>query len=112
MASSSADRPYVKIYLHTPQHANASSSVVEATGHLVSNVSTNRTVDGSVNINGSSRMEVSERRDVMLSFLLEAYPPITEHHWTTPKHLISDNDTVYEESFTSDGYRLALNIIW
>uniref|UniRef100_A0A673BT80 receptor protein-tyrosine kinase n=1 Tax=Sphaeramia orbicularis TaxID=375764 RepID=A0A673BT80_9TELE len=102
------DRPYLKIYLHVPQHANASSSVVEANGHLVSNVSTNKTVDGTVNrvhINGSSRLEVSDGRDVMLSFLLEAYPPITEHHWMTPKHVTSDNDTVYEESYISDGYR-------
>ncbi|XP_030010098.1 macrophage colony-stimulating factor 1 receptor 2 [Sphaeramia orbicularis] len=108
------DRPYLKIYLHVPQHANASSSVVEANGHLVSNVSTNKTVDGTVNrvhINGSSRLEVSDGRDVMLSFLLEAYPPITEHHWMTPKHVTSDNDTVYEESYISDGYRLEARLL-
>uniref|UniRef100_A0A673BV15 receptor protein-tyrosine kinase n=1 Tax=Sphaeramia orbicularis TaxID=375764 RepID=A0A673BV15_9TELE len=84
---------------------------VIANGHLVSNVSTNKTVDGTVNrvhINGSSRLEVSDGRDVMLSFLLEAYPPITEHHWMTPKHVTSDNDTVYEESYISDGYRSVL----
>uniref|UniRef100_A0A673BWM4 receptor protein-tyrosine kinase n=1 Tax=Sphaeramia orbicularis TaxID=375764 RepID=A0A673BWM4_9TELE len=90
------------------------SSVVEANGHLVSNVSTNKTVDGTVNrvhINGSSRLEVSDGRDVMLSFLLEAYPPITEHHWMTPKHVTSDNDTVYEESYISDGYRLEARLL-
>uniref|UniRef100_A0A673BV10 receptor protein-tyrosine kinase n=1 Tax=Sphaeramia orbicularis TaxID=375764 RepID=A0A673BV10_9TELE len=84
------------------------AGVATATTHLTV------IVDGTVNrvhINGSSRLEVSDGRDVMLSFLLEAYPPITEHHWMTPKHVTSDNDTVYEESYISDGYRLEARLL-
>lgn len=93
--------------------ANVSSSsmeIMEANGELVSNISTNRMeVNGAsnANINGGSIVEVYEDRDVMLTFVMEAYPPIRFQRWMTPTHVNSNNNTVYQESYTVNGYRLA-----
>lgn len=53
----------------------------------------------------NSTVEVYEGRDVTLTFIIEAYPPIRSQHWTTPAH--SHNNTVYRVSYTANGYRLA-----
>lgn len=91
--------------------ANISSSSLEVNGELIANVSNNgMDVNGasSANISGSSIVEVYEGRDVMLTFKTEAYPPIRNQHWTTPTHVNNDNNnTVYQESYTANGYRLA-----
>ncbi|XP_053188038.1 macrophage colony-stimulating factor 1 receptor 2 [Scomber japonicus] len=118
------DRPYLKIYLQ--QHANANTRTMEVNGalvanassmsmegerdanissmsmegerELVANVSTNR----NANISSTSRTEVYEAQDVMLTFGMEAYPPIRSQHWVTPTHV---NNTVYQESYTTNGCR-------
>lgn len=64
-------------------------------------------IAGSMNISGSSRVEVYEGQDVTLTFVIEAYPPIRKQEWTTPTHTSSNNNTVYQESYTANGYRLA-----
>uniref|UniRef100_A0A669BQK5 receptor protein-tyrosine kinase n=1 Tax=Oreochromis niloticus TaxID=8128 RepID=A0A669BQK5_ORENI len=68
----------------------------------VTNVSAYRA--SSAKINGSSRVEVYEGRDVALTFLLNAYPPITCQLWTTPTHLINNDSTVYQESYAANSY--------
>ncbi|CAK6981350.1 macrophage colony-stimulating factor 1 receptor 2 [Scomber scombrus] len=76
--------------------ANVSSMSME--GELVANVSTNT----NTNISSSSKTEVNEAQDVMLTFVMEAYPPIRNQRWVTPTHV---NNTVYQESYTANGYR-------
>lgn len=68
---------------------------------MITNDSDTRT--GSANVSGSRRMEVHEGCDVALTFLLEAYPPITSQHWTTPTH--NNDSMVYQESYTANSYR-------
>lgn len=69
----------------------------------ITNVSAYRA--SSAKVNGSSRVEVYEGRDVALTFLLKAYPPITSQRWTTPTHLINNDSTVYQESYAANSYR-------
>ncbi|XP_051250737.1 macrophage colony-stimulating factor 1 receptor 2 [Dicentrarchus labrax] len=85
--------------------ANISSGSLEVNRELIVNVSTKRLdVNGasSANVSGSSTVEVYEGRDVMLTFVIESYPPIRKQHWTTPAKI---NNTVYEESYTANGHR-------
>ncbi|XP_008303175.1 macrophage colony-stimulating factor 1 receptor 2-like [Stegastes partitus] len=117
------DRPYLRVYLLPVQHANANTrtaqvsrdrftnitrSSLDANGELMANVCTEGThVNGtsSFNISSSTRVEAYEGRDVMLTFVMEAYPPIRSQRWTTPKPITNDNTTVYQESYTTNGYR-------
>uniref|UniRef100_A0A3P8NC23 receptor protein-tyrosine kinase n=1 Tax=Astatotilapia calliptera TaxID=8154 RepID=A0A3P8NC23_ASTCA len=106
------ERPYLRIYLQTSEH-------VQVRGHLpaadeiqvnvsggslepITNVSAYRA--SSAKVNGSSRVEAHEGRDVALTFLLKAYPPITSQRWTTPTHLINNDSTVYQESYAANSY--------
>lgn len=92
--------------------ANVSSMPM---AELIANISTDR-MDGNevnrTNISGSSRVEVYEDQDVMLTFVMEAYPPIRNQHWTTPTNVNNDNKTVYVESYVANGYRLVLSDIY
>ncbi|CAL8362120.1 unnamed protein product [Lota lota] len=80
------DAPYLRVYRQPVQQANVST--VQMTKKLVVDASTNRTFS-SGGANGSavaeaSVVEVWEGRDVILSFLTEAYPPLRHHQWDTP----------------------------
>lgn len=90
--------------------ANFSSGLLEINGELISNINSSR-MDvikfSGANISGSSRVEVYEGRDVMLTFVIEAYPPIRSQSWTTPAHVRNYNNTVYQETYTANSYRLA-----
>lgn len=107
------NRPYLRIYLWINEDVQVRGHLSAAdelqvnvdSGSLepIANASANRT--SSANVSGSSRVEVDEGRDVALTFLLEAYPPITSQHWTTPTHIINNDSTVYQESYTANGYR-------
>ncbi|KAM6983423.1 macrophage colony-stimulating factor 1 receptor 2 [Tautogolabrus adspersus] len=138
------DRPYLKIYLLPVQQANTkakaaygelltnisntpmeeqakleakkNSSLLEANGKLVANVSANRKyVNGakSPKVSGSRKVEVYEGQDVILTFVTEAYPPIKNLHWTTPTHVNknNNNNTVYQESYTVSSYRSEANLL-
>lgn len=88
-----------------------SSSSLEVNGELIANVSNNgMNVNGasSANISGSSIVKVYEGRDVMLTFVMEVYPPIRNQRWMTPTHVNNNNNnTVYQESYAANGCRLA-----
>ncbi|XP_067465187.1 macrophage colony-stimulating factor 1 receptor 2 [Thunnus thynnus] len=129
------DHPYLRIYLQ--QHAgalvanissmslevegeidtnisNSSMEVMEAKRELVANVSTNRMeLNGAsnANISSSSRVEVYESQDVMLTFVMEAYPPIKNQRWMTPTHVNNNNNTVYQERYTTNGYRSEASLL-
>lgn len=88
---------------------NISSGSLDVNGEMIANVSHERThVNSAIsaNISGSSRVEVVEGQDVMLTFVMEAYPPIRHRDWMTPAHINNNNNTVYQESYTAEGYRL------
>lgn len=90
--------------------ANFSSGLLEVNGELISNISTSiMDVKGvsSANISGSTKVEVFEGQDVMLTFVIEAYPPIRSQSWTLPAHISNYNNMVYQESYTANRYRLA-----
>ncbi|XP_029303912.1 macrophage colony-stimulating factor 1 receptor 2-like [Cottoperca gobio] len=92
--------------------ANIVSGSLEVIGELIANVSTYRMdVNGesSANISGSSTVEVFEGRDVMLTFVMDAYPPIRNQHWTTIT--FSNNSTVYEESYGANSYRSEASLL-
>lgn len=88
--------------------ANSSSSK-DSKLELIANVSTDATNNASIaNISSSSTVAVNEGRDVTLAFVIESYPPIGNQSWTTPT-IVNDNTSssaVYEESYTTTGYRL------
>ncbi|XP_069030972.1 macrophage colony-stimulating factor 1 receptor 2-like [Embiotoca jacksoni] len=126
------DRPYLRIYLQKMEHANAkkrttevndgitpmevmeeleanvSNGSLEVDGELIANVSLERAdTNGAsrANISRSSRVEVYEGRDVTLTFVMEAYPPIRNQHWTTPAHINDEEKTVHQESYAASDYR-------
>ncbi|KAM9348481.1 macrophage colony-stimulating factor 1 receptor 2 [Symphorus nematophorus] len=129
------DAPYLRIYLRPIQHANANTKYTEVNGvlvanisglhmevpeanissrELIANVSINRTdVSGvsGANISGSITMEVYEGQDVMLTFVMESYPPIRNQHWTTPTNNNNTNDTAYQESYTANGCRSEASLL-
>lgn len=90
---------------------NSSSISLQVNWELIANVSTNRmdvNGPGSANISGSRTVELYEGRDVTLTFVMEAYPPIRNQHWTTPTNVnIGNKNTVYQKSYAAIGYRSA-----
>ncbi|XP_073335314.1 macrophage colony-stimulating factor 1 receptor 2 [Pagrus major] len=95
-----------------PLEAKISSGSLEVNKELISNVSTNRMDakgDSSANINGSSMVEVYEGRDVMLTFVMESYPPIRNQRWTITN--ANNNNTVYQESYTANSYRSEASLL-
>ncbi|XP_035480871.2 macrophage colony-stimulating factor 1 receptor 2 isoform X2 [Scophthalmus maximus] len=95
--------------------ANISSGSLEVNGEMVAIVRPNGTDANSIifaNITGSSRVEVSEGQDVTLAFVIEAYPPISNQDWTTPTHVNNNNNnTVYQESYTANGFRSEASLL-
>ncbi|XP_054481705.1 macrophage colony-stimulating factor 1 receptor 2-like [Anoplopoma fimbria] len=95
--------------------ANISSSSLEFNGILVANVSTNHmhvNRNHSANVSGSSTVEVYEDRDVMLTFVILAYPPIRSQRWTTTTHVNKDNNnTVHHESYATHSYRSEASLL-
>ncbi|XP_040005679.1 macrophage colony-stimulating factor 1 receptor 2 isoform X2 [Xiphias gladius] len=92
---------------------NISSGSLDVNGEMIANVSHERThVNSAIsaNISGSSRVEVVEGQDVMLTFVMEAYPPIRHRDWMTPAHINNNNNTVYQESYTAEGYSGSQNV--
>ncbi|XP_058483909.1 macrophage colony-stimulating factor 1 receptor 2 isoform X2 [Solea solea] len=116
-------RPYLIIYMQPLQHANANTRTIFANASsmleeintnisMITNVSPNGTdedVATNANISGNIRVEVNEGRDVTLKFVIEAYPPIRSQAWVTPSD--NDNDTMYEESYTANGYRSEASLL-
>ncbi|XP_074528112.1 macrophage colony-stimulating factor 1 receptor 2 [Halichoeres trimaculatus] len=127
------DQPYLRIYLQPVRQAKANSKTKDVSGGRVANISnlpdsednsskssqevnpelvaniSSKTlyVNGADNakMNGSRKVEVYEGQDVVLTFVTEAYPPIREFWWKTPIHVNNNNNTVYQESYTTKGYR-------
>ncbi|XP_028450580.1 macrophage colony-stimulating factor 1 receptor 2 [Perca flavescens] len=90
--------------------ANISSNLLAVNGERAANISSDGTdVNGGANISGSSLVEVYEGKDVMLTFMMEAYPPIRSQHWTTTTY--NNNDTVYQESYAANGYRSEASLL-
>ncbi|XP_047463799.1 macrophage colony-stimulating factor 1 receptor 2 isoform X2 [Mugil cephalus] len=125
------DRPYLRIYLQAVQPANANTSTVGGNGNLLPNVSRKPTdveeeISRStlfVNVSNKGRdtneangaksanrlVEVYEGKDMILTFVMDAYPPIRSQHWTTPPQL--NNTTVHQESYTVNGYRSEASLL-
>lgn len=72
--------------------------------YLISNV-TGLNATSIVNVSGSRRVEVYEGHDVLLMFVIEAYPPIRSHVWTMPRE--QNGRIKHEESYNIKDYRLA-----
>ncbi|KAL7390564.1 hypothetical protein ABVT39_023306 [Epinephelus coioides] len=132
------DRPYLRIYLQANANAKnmevneklvanvssmlmevkeelaakVSSDSLEVNGELTANVNIRMDVNGdsSANISGSSTVEVYEGLDVMLTFVIEAYPPIGNWRWTTSTHF-NNNSTVYLESYVTNSYRSEASLL-
>nr|XP_019962454.1 PREDICTED: macrophage colony-stimulating factor 1 receptor 2-like [Paralichthys olivaceus] len=133
------ERPFLIIYLQPTQHANTNTRTIAVNGDLFANVSnmpmkldanissgslevngkkfanvspndTHINKANNANISSSSKVEVHEGRDVTLTFMIEAYPPIRNHDWTT--HVNNDNnDSLYQESYTANGYRSKASLL-
>ncbi|KAG7273464.1 hypothetical protein CRUP_032712, partial [Coryphaenoides rupestris] len=83
------DAPYLRVYLQPVHHANVSTLVVDANRSYVAANGSTLVVDASANrsyvaANASTLVEVWAGRDVELSYLTEAYPPLAHHRWATP----------------------------
>ncbi|KAM4726473.1 macrophage colony-stimulating factor 1 receptor 2 isoform 2-T3 [Anableps anableps] len=109
--------PYLRIYLSLsgnfsrgPEEtteepaANVSISSEDQQRELVFNGS-RRDRDSSGNISSCRTVEVYKGGDLTLTFIMEAYPPIRQHHWTPPEHVNNDGSSVYERSYTATAYR-------
>ncbi|XP_045895469.1 macrophage colony-stimulating factor 1 receptor 2 [Micropterus dolomieu] len=94
---------------------NSSSISLQVNWELIANVSTNRmdvNGPGSAHISGSRTVELYEGRDVTLTFVMEAYPPIRNQHWTTPTNVnIGNKNTVYQKSYVAIGYRSEASLL-
>ncbi|PWA24628.1 hypothetical protein CCH79_00016149 [Gambusia affinis] len=117
------DHPYLRIYLQTANTQQVSNdlpgnfSSEETTEEPAANVSFgSEELQRELVFNGSRgsgcrTVEVFEGGDLTLTFILEAYPPITQHHWTTPEHVNNDGSSVYERSYTATAYRSEANLL-
>lgn len=111
----SSGGPYLKVYL---QHSDASSRTVEPHGKLVANISAhtvgvggepsaNVSSDktevngvGCANVSGASRVDVDEGQNMKLTFVMEAYPPISFQRWTST-HI----NTAHQARYSVNNYR-------
>ncbi|KAK9537075.1 hypothetical protein VZT92_006811 [Zoarces viviparus] len=94
--------------------ANVSSGTLEVNGKILANFSTNQLdVNGAsgANVSDGSTVEVYEGRDVTLTFVIEAYPPIRSQRWTTTTHVNNNNYTVYQERYAANGYRSEASLL-
>ncbi|XP_030294083.1 macrophage colony-stimulating factor 1 receptor 2-like isoform X1 [Sparus aurata] len=95
--------------------AKISSGSLEVNKELIANVSTHKidaNGDSRVNISGSGMVEVYEGQDVMLTFVIESYPPIMNQSWTTPTKVKDNyNNIVYQETYTANGYRSEASLL-
>lgn len=91
--------------------ANSTSIGVEASGTLdmkmefTANVST----DGKrgKNISGSWTVEAYEGFDLVLTFVTESYPAVSNQHWTKPEKVNNNsNVTKFQESYSIKDTRL------
>lgn len=91
--------------INESQSVNSSSIDIEArrigaldmTMELIANVSN----DGAHPkiISGSRTVEAYEGLDLILTFVMESYPPVSNQHWTKPAKVNNnDNVTMYQES--------------
>ncbi|XP_029029920.1 macrophage colony-stimulating factor 1 receptor 2 [Betta splendens] len=73
----------------------------------VSNISSSKT-----DVNHSSiTQEVYEGCDVMLTFVIDAYPPVSSHSWITPAHVSNYSHAAHQESYTTNGYRSKASLL-
>lgn len=120
------DAPFMRTYLKTLWHnnteaknqeigkgtegnlsANSTSNDMEADHsrmldvktELIANVSTDG-VHGN-NISSCRTVEVYKGLDVVLTFVTESYPPLSNQSWTRPTRVNNNNYvTVYQESYS------------
>ncbi|XP_035989059.1 macrophage colony-stimulating factor 1 receptor 2 isoform X2 [Fundulus heteroclitus] len=130
------DQPYLRIYLSlqtadsqqasddqfgnfsggieetSEEPTNISVASEEQQGELAFNVTGSSTGrDSGGNISGSRTVEVHEGRDLTFTLIMEAYPPIRQHHWTTPQQVNNNGSNVFETSYTAKGYRSEASIL-
>lgn len=80
------------------------SSTLDMKMELIANVSTDG-VHGK-NISSSRTVEAYEGLDLILTFVTESYPPVSNHHWTKPTKVNNnDNVTMYQESYSTEDTR-------
>lgn len=94
--------------------ANSTSNDIEANHsrpldmktELIANVSSG--VHGH-NISSCRTVEVDKGQDVVLTFVTESYPPLSNQSWTRPPKVNNNNYvTVYQESYSVKDTRLAM----
>ncbi|XP_037323625.2 macrophage colony-stimulating factor 1 receptor 2 isoform X2 [Pungitius pungitius] len=118
------DGPYLRIYLQLSESDTHTRGLTKALAANVSsmlqaelkaNISIHQLGvkgDSSSNVSGTSKLEVHEGRDVTLTFVIEAYPPIRSKHWTTTTGVNKDNNNMmYRESYTANGYRSEASLL-
>ncbi|XP_040907253.1 macrophage colony-stimulating factor 1 receptor 2 [Toxotes jaculatrix] len=93
------------------QDTNISSGSPEVNGEMIGPNGTDVNKASSANVSSNSKVEVYKGQDVMLTFVIEAYPPIRNQNWTTPAHINNTKNTVYQESYTANGYRSEASLL-
>lgn len=95
--------------------ANSTSIDIETTRsgnlhmkmELIANVSTGG-VHGN-NISSSRTVEAYEGLDVILTFVTESYPPLSNQSWTKPTKINNNNNvTMYQENYSINDTRLEI----
>uniref|UniRef100_A0A665TAB3 receptor protein-tyrosine kinase n=1 Tax=Echeneis naucrates TaxID=173247 RepID=A0A665TAB3_ECHNA len=132
-------RPYLIIYLKPIQDANTNNKPTEIKGLFANvsnmpleehgeagadirsgssdentNVLNTKEADligaSSENTTSSVTVQAYEGQDVKMTFVIEAYPPIRNQDWTTTTHT-NNNNTVYQKSYTANGYRSEASLL-
>lgn len=74
---------------------------------LIANVSADG-VHGK-NISSSQMVEAYEGFDLMLTLVIESYPPVSNQRWTKPTKVKNNDDvTMYQESYSIKDTRLEI----
>lgn len=83
------------------------SSKLHMKMELIANISTYG-VHGN-NISSSRTVEAYEGLDVILTFVTESYPPLSNQSWTKPTKVNNNNNvTIYQENYSINDTRLEL----
>lgn len=128
------DAPFIIIYSKTTWNANTRAKNKEITKEVNENLSANRTsfdieanhsgtldtkmklianvsaddVHGK-NISSSQTVEAYEGFDLILTLVIESYPPVSNQHWTKPTKVKNNDDvTMYQESYSMKDTRLEI----
>ncbi|XP_028322117.1 macrophage colony-stimulating factor 1 receptor 2 [Gouania willdenowi] len=107
------ERPYLRTHLQLTwtTHANSSAHSQQISPNssvLIANISNAEASRANVS---SSSVEVVEGEDLMMTFVIEAYPPIRSQQWTLPAHLDTQHILIQQKKQAASDIRSELSLL-